>query len=119
MSEKSDGVLPSYPVAAALPQYTFVKLNGSGALAAVAAADTNGIGWTSRDTFAIGERVAVIPKNKEGSVIAIAAGVIAEGAICNQAAAGKMQDSAGGTIRRGVALTAAAADLDWFELLPD
>ena len=111
-------VLASYPVNVALDANIFVKLS-AGALVACAAADTNGISWTSRKTFAAGDRVSVIPKNTTGSVLATASAAIAQSAVVNQAAAGKMQDSGGGTIRRGVALSAAAADGDWFELLPD
>ena len=117
MVSKKDGATGSFQVSAALPKNVLVKLDGDGKLELAGAADADAIGVTVTQTFNADEWTAVEFLSKEGTLICTASEALAIGDVANQAASGKFQESAG-TIRRGIVLSAAGADGDYFELLP-
>lgn len=108
--------IPSFQVSAALPENALVKLS-AGKLALCAAADTNCIGSTMRQTFAADDWVSVRPLHDNGTHRMIAAGAVAVGDVVNQAANGQVQSGAG-TVQRGIALTAATAAGDYIDVMP-
>jgi hypothetical protein len=96
----------------ALAQHRRVRLS-NGKLAYADAADDDGLGTLTRDTFADGDLVAVdfgIP----GTQIMGAHDVIAVGAGVYAAANGRVADA--GTVKLGIALTAAGAQDDLIEV---
>lgn len=102
---------PTFRVTAALGKYIQVKLS-SGKLVAAGATDENFIGATCEQTFSADEPVAIKTPYHPGVQKAIAAGAISVGAEVFAAANGKLDDS--GTVKRGIAVTAAGADGDSF-----
>lgn len=106
---------PTFQVSAALGQDLLVRLS-AGKLALCAAASTDCLGTTLRETFAADKHVAIRPLQDDGTHRGIAAGVIAVGAIVYQAANGQIDDA--GTVIRGIALTAATAAGDVVVYMP-
>lgn len=114
----TDGNYKTFTAGAAIAANTRVKLSSS--KLAEAGATEEEVGVTTRATFADGDKVAVRLRNGAGTVKMIAAGEIAADAIVYTAASGKVNDvQASGAVRRGIALTAAGADGDIIEVLPD
>ena len=108
--------LPSATLDLPYPQFTLVRPNGSGKYTSCGANDVDAVGFTARDTFTSDSKVALILLSKQGTITARAAGAIAAGEEVFNAAGGKLANS--GTIRRGVAVTAATEDEDWFDFVP-
>ncbi len=84
---------------------------------AYASSTARGVGTLETNIPVDEDAVAVRLWNAEGTRYAIAAGAISQYAVVYAAAEGKYAGS--GTLRLGIALTAATADGDQFELLPD
>lgn len=106
---------PTLQVSAALGQDLLVRLN-AGKLALCAAASTDCLGTTNRETFAADEHVSIRPLHDDGTHRGIAADTIAVGATIYQAANGQIDDA--GTVKRGTALTAATAAGDVVIYMP-
>lgn len=81
-----------------------------------AASDANAIGTVESQTFEAGDPVTVNLLTGQGTVIASASGAIPAGDPAFGAANGQV--AASGTVRRGIAIDAAAAAGDLIELLP-
>lgn len=105
-------------VAAALAANLRVKDNGSGKLVVAVAADGPGVelGTTANRTYNADESVSVIPHHCGGTKYMIASGAISQYAKVFAGAGGKV--AATGTVERGIALEAAAADGHVIEVLP-
>lgn len=109
---------PTFTVNAAIGAYRAVKLS-SGKLVTCVAADTTCIGFTTRETFNAGDKVAVRPRTDPGEQKAIAAAAIALGAVVYLAANGKLSTTATSAVKVGIATSAAGADGDSFTFLPN
>jgi hypothetical protein len=118
MATYNDANIGGILAAEAIPQYARVFLNasGKGELAAITERD---IGTAENDVFADGDDLTIRWRNAQGTRKCIAAGAIAVGAEVHTAASGKLNDVAAATsIPYGIAMSAAGADGDIFEVLP-
>ena len=117
MSEWLDANVRSFIAGGAFAQHLRVKLT-AGKLAVAGLADRD-LGTLRVATFADGDDVGVILRNKNGTVIMVASKAIALGDEVFTAAGGKVSNVQGsGAFRKGTALQAAAADGDLIEVLP-
>jgi hypothetical protein len=106
----------TFPNNTALAKHLRVTLS-SGFLAA-AGATTKELGTMEYASLSTDEAACVRLRTAEGTAIFIAAGAIAAGAAVHTAASGKVNDDqATGAFALGTALTAAAADGDYIEVL--
>lgn len=103
----------TFAAGAARVQYLRVYLN-SGVLTTAGATEQS-LGVQRDESFAATDPVAVLLKNKAGTMFMVAAGSISAGNYVYAAAAGTVD--AAGDIREGIALESAAAG-DIFEVLP-
>jgi hypothetical protein len=111
-----EGPLRTFTVGASdIPAFARVKL--SSGLLVIAGIGDKELG-TLETIGKVGELAAVRLRNAPGTFIGIAAGAIAVGADVSTAASGKFNDTAGtGSFLSGTAITAAAADGDYIEIL--
>lgn len=107
----------TFQASAALSKNRLVRLS-AGKLAYATNASTDVLGTLARDTFAADEYVAVDLLNGEGTKLGVASGAIAVGAAVYGDANGKLTATASTNKKLGIALSAAAADGDFFEFLP-
>lgn len=114
MTTIQEGPNKTFIVSAALPSNVLVVLT-TGKLALADADDLNVLGYTTRETFAADEAVAVRLLSAEGTHKLTALDAIAAGAVCYAAADGKV--AAAGTVVRGTAVTASGADGDYIEVM--
>lgn len=115
MAQKVESRSRTFQVTAALKANRLVKLLASGKIDYAGAADVNAIGFTQKETFAADAWTAIDLINAEGTQIVEAHSAFAVGDQLYQAAAGRIDDA--GTVKRGIALAAAAAQGDWVEML--
>lgn len=121
MSQENEGPIKGFPANAAIAAYLRVKLS-AGYLAVSGATDED-IGTAKEDVFVGGLFPSVVSapvrlKNGMGTRKMVAAGAFSAGARVYQAAAGKIDDTAG-TKSIGIALEAATTDGDVVEVLTD
>ena len=114
-SLKNDNGYKTFLAGEALAQYTLVKL-ASGEVVYADGADEC-IGYVDR-TVADGEYVSVKLKSAPGTHLIRSGAAITEGAVCYGAADGEV-GATNTNKRRGIALTASAADGDVIEVLLD
>jgi hypothetical protein len=115
MSQENKGV-KTFTATEALEAYRRVKLTtGSGTAVEYADAGAEFIGFTAHKV-AIGEMVSVNLRSASKTYKAVAAEVLAVGAVLYGADDGKVQDTVSGTAQ-GTALEAATADGDIIEIL--
>jgi hypothetical protein len=112
-----DGSTRSFTAGAAIARFLRVTLSG-GKLAA-AGATTKELGVLRDAAFADGDVKAVLLRNKEGTIPMLANAAIAVNAQVWTAASGKVGAATTGAFLVGTALTAAAADGDQIEVLPN
>ena len=104
------------PAAAATARYLRVLLNSSGQWAIAGDVEADGE-CDTENVAAAGDRMICYSKNEPGTHIYVAVKAIAIGDVCSSVAAGKVTDAAGvAVVCRAV--TAAAADGDYFEGIP-
>jgi len=115
MSEYTDGNTRTFQATGALARYLMVKLTAGKLVVQTATGDT-WLGVVSRAVLAADDRVAVILKNKSGTMPCVADAAITVGLEVETAAGGKVSPYTSG-VKVGVALTAAAADDDEIEVL--
>lgn len=107
-----------FPNNAALAKHLRVKLS-SGFLAAAGIGDKD-LGTMEYASFATDEAATVRLRSAAGTVMYIAGAAIAAAAEVYTAASGKISSTKGtGAFSLGTALTAAAADGDYIEVLPN
>lgn len=116
MSQWVDTNTRTFIAGGAYAQFLRVKLS-SGVLAVAGITDKE-LGTLERASFASGDPVSVILRNKVGTKVMVANGAISLGADVFTAANGKVGPSASTAFLVGTALQAAAADGDLIEVLP-
>lgn len=99
---------------AAYPANTRMKMSGTFGIL-TAAGDEAWLGTLARRTKASGDQATLI--SRFGHDVCLAGGAITAGASVTTAAAGKLVTGTAGAIDPGIALTAAAGDLDSFLML--
>jgi hypothetical protein len=114
MSQQVESRTRTFAAGAALAQYRFVHLS-AGVLAYGAADSTDVVGSLARPSLAANDLVPVDLIGCQGTRKVVALTLINLGAACYAAANGKV--AATGTVLRGIALEAAAADGDVIEIL--
>ena len=110
------GNVRTFTSGATIPAFSRVRLN-SGSLAVAGLTDDDEVGYTIEDSVS-GDSVGVVLRTATGTVRAIAAAAISEGAYVYTAADGEVTVSASTAYPRGIALEAATADQDVIEILP-
>jgi len=116
MSQYIDGPRKTFDAGGALAQRILVKLS-SGVLAAAGLAEEF-IGSIDEAAFAAGDPRSVTLRNKQGTMLCVAAGAFSAGAVVYGRAAGKVDDiGTSSAIRVGIALEAATAADDIVEVL--
>lgn len=119
MSQYSDGGCRTFEADEAIPVYSRVKLDADGKVTIAGLADKD-IGVAMREAFAAGDEIAVKLRNAQGTLPCLASEAIAVGATVYTEASGKVQDTAQATaFIFGTAVTAATADGDEIEVLPN
>ena len=116
MASIVEGRTRTFQAGAAIGQHRRVRLS-SGKLALAGAADADGLGTAAREAFAADEYISVHLRNSQGTFLMVANGAITAGVEVFAAASGKI--AATGTVSLGHALTAATADNDLVEVLPN
>jgi hypothetical protein len=116
MSQFIDGSLKSFTAGAAIGKHILVKLS-SGKLA-VAGSTEEPIGSLENESFADGDERAVRLRSCAGTMLCVAAGAIAEGAVVYCKANGKVDDVVDTDKRVGIALEAVTAANDLIEVMP-
>ena len=115
-ASRVEGPRLSGPAAAATALHLRVLLNSSGEWAIAGDAEHDGECDTA-NVAAQGDQMIVYCKNAPGTHIYVASKAIAVGDVCHSVAGGKVTDAAGvAPVCRAV--TAAAADGDYFEGIP-
>ena len=112
MSQFNDTGYGSVTLTEAVGQY--LRTNAAGELCGIA---ERGIGVATRNG-AVGDVMAVALHSKPGTVKVVASAAIAVDAIVYTAASGKVGASASTAFPIGIAMTAAGADGDVFEIMP-
>ena len=108
----------SFIATAAMAKHARVKLDGNGNNAVeLAGAGDLGVGTLWHEALKANDPVSVHLNSAAGTQVMIANGVIAEGGNVEAAIGGKVAPASVGTVV-GMALTAAAADGDYIEVLP-
>lgn len=115
MSQYIDTPTKTFTAGAAVAKYTRVKF-ASGVVTAAGVAD-DWIGVAMDDAFASGDEIQVRLRNVTGTCKFIAAGAVTSGARVYAAASGKVDDTVS-TEMIGVAMEAAGANNDIFEVMP-
>ena len=110
----SNNGIKTFVAAAALTRGQRVKLDSTADQVDVAGAGENGVGFAERS---VDSGAAVAVRLDSPSSVGIAAGAITYGATVYQAASGRLSASASGR-KVGLALQAASAAADEFEVMP-
>ena len=115
MTQYVEGPTKTLRALAATARYRLLQVTAAGKWDLADATDT-AVAVSCREVFAADDPLAGrLLAGSEGTFYLTASEAISVGDVVNQAADGKVQQS-GGTLKVGVALTAAAADGDFIEV---
>jgi hypothetical protein len=107
--------LKTFPINTAITR--FLRYTITAGYLALAGSTTRGLGTAESNMRSDEDAATLRLWNSEGTRTGVASGAIAAQGVCYAAASGKIAGS--GTLRVGIAITAATADGDYFEWLPD
>ncbi len=117
--EKHDTGTVAFEATEAIPTGSLVKITSAGKVS-IAAVSEEAIGTAAEQAYASGQRIGVDLFSKPGTMIGIAAGAFAAGAVLYGRNDGEVDDTnADSALRVGIAKEAAAADGDLVEFIHD
>ncbi|PCI07950.1 hypothetical protein COB72_09285 [bacterium] len=100
-----------------IPNNSLVKLDAAGTISVADLGDVV-LGTSLDEGLEVGQEIAVALKSKQGTVLCIAEGAFALGAVVYGRNLGKIDDNATGATVFGTALAAATAAGDLIEVIP-